>query len=216
MIKQLRDETLATINESPAIIIVKRKAMKDDGDGNIIIDPFGVEVVSRYRVRISHESGSVQNLQENSAGLSTNFSFFVLTDWTCPLLEGDTFYFGGSGYRVGVVNTNRKFGDIYSSTAPLIEFTDTPQVPVAVSGVILVEEIDGTITLSWDAADNADTYRVYSDISETGTFDELEYSGSNRTVNVDDLVSGTTYWFKIYGVNDVGNGLATIISGTAV
>lgn len=213
MINQLREGTIETIKESPSLIIVKRKAMKDDGDGNIIIDPFGAEVSLKYRVRISHESGSVQSLKANSAGMSTNFSLFVLTDWTCPLKEGDEFFHEGSGYRVGVVNINKKFGDIFSSTAPLIEFTTVPQVPEAISGLTLVAEVDGTITLSWDNCTGADSYKVYSDLSETGIFDELEYSGTALTVNIEDLTTNTDYWFKVYGVNNVGNGLATLIEG---
>lgn len=213
MINQLREGTIKAIKESPSVVIVKRNPTKDDGDGNIIIDPFGTPAYSTVRVRISHEKSGTQKLEENNAGLSTNFSLFVLTDWTCPLLEGDSFYKDGNGYRVGPINKNEKFGKIYSSTAPLTEFTDTPQVPTAVSGVTLVEEVDGTITLSWAVADGADSYRVYSDLSETGDYDELEYSGTALTVNIDDLVAETVYWFKIYGVNNVGNGPATYISG---
>jgi hypothetical protein len=121
-LRQLRDGTKAHIAESPSVIIPMRMPLIDDGFGGKVRS--GTPAAQpKARVRLAHESGSVQKDGNTPTGLGTSLSMYVLTDYSCPLLEEDTFVAEGEYWRVGAINIFRRRGGIYKTEAPLIRTT---------------------------------------------------------------------------------------------
>jgi hypothetical protein len=119
-LSQLRDGVRAHIAESPTIVTPMRHALVANGLGGF--DRTGaLAAAPRARVRLQHESGSVQTNRSGPTGLDTNLSLYVLTDHRVPLIAGDTFEALGFTWTVGPVNSFSRHGGIYKTEAPLVK-----------------------------------------------------------------------------------------------
>jgi hypothetical protein len=122
-LRQLRVGVRAHIAESPTVVSVPRYPLIDDGYGNMIPDTASTPKIIKARVRLQHESGSVQSNRVGPSGLDTNLSMYVLTDHRAPLIEGDQFEALGFIWTVGPVNSFSQFGGTYKTEATLTKGT---------------------------------------------------------------------------------------------
>jgi hypothetical protein len=156
-LRQLREGVKVHIAEQPTIIIPMRKPLVSDGFSGVIRSGTA-EAQDACRVRLQHESGSVQKDSIGPTGLDTNLTLYVLTDYTCPLEEEDEFEALGSTWRVGVVNQLRRNGGVYKSEAPLIRGTS---VGVTIPENFSAEAVsDDEIVLTWEALGTVNTYSI--------------------------------------------------------
>jgi len=178
-LRQLREGVAASIAESPFIIEPSR-------DG--VLQP-------RARVRLQHESGSIQKDNVGPAGLDTNLSLYVKTDHLAPLLEGDTFDALGSTWVVGPVNPTYKFGGLVKTEAPLTRAT---VVPVTVPEYLTAEEVGASeIDLAWEDVGDVNTYSVERKTG-TGSFAVIGTAAAGALTYSDTgLAAETTYVYRI-------------------
>lgn len=154
---QLRAGVTAHIAEDPTVITPMRQPLISDGYGGSIRSGAAV-AQARARIRIQHESGSVQGNQVGPSGLDTNLSLYVLTDYRAPLQEGDTFTWAGFTWTVGPMNAFRQRGGVYKTEAPLVKGT---AVPVTIPEDLAAAAVSASaIDLTWSAVGAVDSYSL--------------------------------------------------------
>ena len=119
MISQARAGIIAQINANQSRLRFIRQSMVDDGFGGQI--PMGDPLKYTAKVRISHESKSVPQLEPKPVGLGTNLARYILADYKTLIQEGDRFNYQGTGWEVGVVDTLSYGSDIVGYQAPIKE-----------------------------------------------------------------------------------------------
>lgn len=119
MISQARAGIIAQINANPSRIRFIRQSMVDDGFGGQI--PMGDPLKYTAKVRISHESKSVPQLEPKPVGLGTNLARYILSDYKTLIQEGDRFNYQGTGWEVGVVDPLSYGSEIVGYQAPIKE-----------------------------------------------------------------------------------------------
>jgi hypothetical protein len=156
-LRQLRDAIKAHVAEAPLIITPMRRALADNGFGGQV--PNGNPAAqAKARVRLQHESGSVQRNGVKASGLDTNLSLYVLTDHRAPLEEDDTFEALGWTWTVGPVNPFYREGGIYKTEAPLSKGSAVPiTIPGAFASLALS---DTAIDLTWTDTGAINTYSI--------------------------------------------------------
>lgn len=154
---QLRAGIRAHIAEDPTVITPMRCPLIDNGFGGQV--PSGTpEAQPKARVRLQHESGSVQSNSVKPSGLDTNLSLYVLTDHSAPLEEGDIFEALGNTWTVGPVNSFSRHGGVYKTEAPLYKGT---VVSVTIPGAFAAAAIsDTSIDLTWTDTGAVNTYSL--------------------------------------------------------
>jgi hypothetical protein len=121
VISQARQGIKAQIKANQSDLLMVRMGLVDDGFGGLMPDPMGVPVVYKAKVRISHESKSVSNLEPKPVGLGTNLARFILADYKTLIHEGDRFTYQGTGWEVGVVDPLSYGSEIVGYQAPIKE-----------------------------------------------------------------------------------------------
>ena len=130
LLKQARDGVIANINVSPVVIIIQRMPLINDGFGGEVPDPFGTITESSYKVRISHERKGPASFDLVDAGLSTNLSRFIFTDYRADIREGDIFEAIGKNFKIGSVDPLYKYNGIVGYQAPLTEAAEALDDPI--------------------------------------------------------------------------------------
>lgn len=122
MLTQIRKAHQTQININPEFIIIYRPVMVDDHSGGVCEDPSGAKTPVNIKCRISHEKSGPDMDENKSAGLSTNLSRFIITDYLNIIYKGDQFTDSyGRSWKIGPVDTLDKFGGVTGYQAPLIE-----------------------------------------------------------------------------------------------
>lgn len=121
MTSQARAGIIAQINANPSRLRFIRQSMVDDGFGGQI--PMGDPLKYTAKVRISHESKSVPQLEPKPVGLGTNLARYILADYKTLIQEGDRFNYQGTGWEVGVVDPLSYGSEIVGYQAPIKEAT---------------------------------------------------------------------------------------------
>ena len=116
-------------------------------------------------------------------------------------------------YEVTAVD-NTAIADINGESARSAESSALPQVPASVPTAptgLSATPGDGTVLLTWQGAVGAATYNIYRGTSSGG--EALVYTGATNsppitapTFTDTGLTDGTTYYYKITGVNPLGEG----------
>lgn len=119
MMSQARAGIAAQINANPSRLRFIRLTMVDDGFGGEI--PMGDPMKYTAKVRISHESKSVPQLEQKPVGLGTNLARYILSDYKTLIKEGDRFVYQGTGWEVGVVDPLSYGSEIVGYQAPIKE-----------------------------------------------------------------------------------------------
>ncbi len=140
-------------------------------------------------VRDTSEAGSFS--EKVYDGSANSFSDTGLTE--------NTEYF----YKVCAVNG---FGT--SDFSGIVSGITNPGIPLAPQNLQVNDRSETSISLSWSPTDGADTYQVYRDTSESGSFSTLVYNNTGTScIDSTDLIAGNTYWYKVRASNITGSGL---------
>jgi hypothetical protein len=197
-LRQLRVGIRCHIFEASTVITPMRRALVDDGFGGQI--PSGTASAQpKARVRLQHESGSVQSNTVKPAGLDTNLSLYVLTDHRAPLEEGDTFSALGYTWTVGPVNSFSRHGGVYKTEAPLVKGS---AVPVTIPGAFAALAISNTeIDLTWTDTGAVNTYQIERKTGE-GDFALIASPAAGALVFHDTgLESETEYTYRMHALS---------------
>ncbi|WP_236291997.1 S-layer homology domain-containing protein [Paenibacillus allorhizoplanae] len=65
---------------------------------------------------------------------------------------------------------------------------------------------DAKAILTWRTVTGATYYNVYRGLAENGSFDKIATNVTNATYTNGELTNGLTYYYKVTGVNDLGEG----------
>ncbi len=194
LLQQARKAIAFQIAQSPESITIPRQGMAPDGFGELMPDgdPEDVELV----VRISHERSGVQQTGLVPSGLDTSLSYWILANHLAELREGETVSAPGRGrkFRIGVVDTLKKFEGVTAFQAPLYPAGDVA------SGLVTGVTIDqgaGPFDLAV-----ADIMQLTATIAPSGAIDHVIVWTSDDedvvTVDLDGLVTA------------IGTGSATV------
>ncbi|MET9250322.1 fibronectin type III domain-containing protein [Nonomuraea sp. NPDC003709] len=120
---------------------------------------------------------------------------------TSPLISGTAYDF-----KVTALNTG---GEGQAST--VVSATALMRPPAAPANVTATATTDGTIKLTWNAAERAGAYWVHRrDVTAGQTaFSPMDSPVEATTTTADRLLSGHTYEFKVIAVGDGGEGPAS-------
>jgi hypothetical protein len=80
-----------------------------------------------------------------------------------------------------------------------------PLTPPPVVTGLSISPSNSTLSLSWTALPTASRYSVLRALSSGGPFEEIALADTNTLVD-DSVSNGTTYWYKVAGVNSAGTG----------
>jgi hypothetical protein len=133
MLKQARDSVAAKIKENPTTIMVLRRALVDNGFGEMVENPFGEAEQHVFTVRIAHERKQVPDDGATPAGFSTNLVRFILADHKSQIKQGDRFDALGKSWEIGAVDPLVAFGGIKGYQAPLREASVSAIDPTVVT-----------------------------------------------------------------------------------
>ena len=88
---------------------------------------------------------------------------------------------------------------------------DKPATP---TGLTQTDSDFTSITLSWDACEDADSYTLYQSADGIADF-EIIYDGPNTDATDTDLMYATTYYYKVSAKNEVGESTHSLtVTGT--
>jgi hypothetical protein len=191
---QLRDAITVHIAEQPTIITPLRRPLVADGFGGYKRSGTQ-EAQAKCRVRLQHESGSIQKDSDVSTGLDTNLTMYVLTDYKAPLEEFDEFEALDSIWRVGVVNIFIRHGGRYKTESQLIRCRE---VGVTIPDNFSAESVSSSeILISWDAVGETNTYSIERK-NEEDMFEVVgTASGATRSFSDVGLDPETEYTYRM-------------------
>jgi hypothetical protein len=198
VLRQLRDAQKRHIADDPTNVTPMRCQLVSDGMGGQVRSGTA-EARPAVRVRLAHESGSVQAVSVGPAGLDTNLSLFVETDYRAPLLEGDTFDAFGFTWTVGVVNYFRKGSQVYKTEAPLVKGS---AVAVTIPQEFAAEvKSSSAIDLSWSNVGAVNSYWIDRKAGD-GAYLNIVTPGAGIFLFHDTGLSpSTTYTYRIRAYN---------------
>ncbi|WP_299682846.1 carbohydrate-binding protein [uncultured Dokdonia sp.] len=87
----------------------------------------------------------------------------------------------------------------------------TPQPPEAPTNIIFTTD-DTEVNLSWDDANRATTYAVRRATNINGPFSTIASDLTNTTYTDTNVTNGTTYYYRIRAINEIGTTESTQIS----
>lgn len=102
-------------------------------------------------------------------------------------------------FAVGANNTagNGERSDAVS-VVPAVPVT-IPPIPVGLSA----SAGDSSAFLSWNSSSGAVSYNIYQSLSESGAYSKIQ-SSAETSASINGLTNGTSYLFKVTGVNEAG------------
>ncbi len=97
--------------------------------------------------------------------------------------------------------------DNESDPSPAVSATPTDQTPPPAVVLLSATPGDGEATLTWEALTDLDLadYRVYQSDAEAGPYAAVANNVNDITATITGLTNGTTYWFRVTGVDANNN-----------
>lgn len=114
-------------------------------------------------------------------------------------------------YKLNVVE---EAGGESEQTSPLLITTAAEGLP-APNNVAASPRNCQSILITWDYVDNANSYNVYQSLNEDGTYVLIGNATKNQLI-MNNLTSGTTYYYKVAAVNDTQGELSTSVNATTL
>ena len=115
---QAREGWRKGIDENPVQIVIRRKPQAGDGFDGTVSNPFGTETLSTIKVRISHEAAASDG--PGPGGISERMNRYIMVDHLSTIVRGDVFDIDGKTWKIGVVDTIRRFKGIVGYRAPIL------------------------------------------------------------------------------------------------
>ena len=119
---QARDAWNKTIDENPIVVDINRKAVRQNSVGEDVVNPFSVPVLVKIKMRIAQESKAGD--MPRPVGVSESMRMHAISDIDNVILRDDVIETNGKTYRVKMVETVRRFGDIIGYRASLINIDE--------------------------------------------------------------------------------------------
>jgi hypothetical protein len=157
------------------------------GDRQITLNWSAVAGATSYRVYRTLTSGA-----QTTTYTSTQSPSLLDTGLT----NGTTYF-----YRVSAVNEVGESGKSIEVSATPAAGTP-PAAPVGVSAI----PGDRHVTLNWNAATGATSYRIYRALTSGGQGTTALSTVSGTTYLDKDLTNGTSYYYRVSAVSSVGEG----------
>jgi len=111
------------IELNPVLVTWDRYPKKDNGYGAMVNDTEAQPEKLKAVVRLSHQSGGVQNTTVASTGLTTNLSMYILMLYDVDLQKDDiiTADVGAiKTWKIGVIDELSIEGECYAKQAPVV------------------------------------------------------------------------------------------------
>lgn len=123
LLSQARKMIDLKVNINPITITTTTYPTKTDpfDSTKTIPDYSATPIETNIRCRLSHENKGPFEITGNSVGMSTNLGRFVISNYQNPLTEGSLFTELGIQWRIGAVDTLKKFEGILGYQAPVYE-----------------------------------------------------------------------------------------------
>ncbi len=151
-------------------------------DNEITITWDKVSGAAGYKIFVKNGKNSVFNQKAE-----LNETSYVFTEPN----PGEGYYFAVRPY---FVKDGKRYVGKMSATVYNNEFLLAPTEFTAKL------DTGNVIRLSWKKVYGADEYEVYRSTSKTGTFVKV-FTGTGTTFNTENVVPGTTYYFKVKAIN---------------
>jgi hypothetical protein len=150
--------------------------------------------IEAYSVAFSTDESFTSPVVIDSATTSYN--------WTSAV-NGTTYY-----VRVRAINSTE---GVSSSWTPVISFSAGVSGMTAPTNLRLTPK-NGQVALTWTAPSSPGTsaitgYKVYYATSATGSYTAVTLGSTTTNTTVTSLTNGSTYYFKVAGVNSSGTGI---------
>lgn len=119
ILAQARRGIKILINENLSNIIIYSQASISDGFGGMTINPFGTSTPRNVRCRISSER--VAEFTTSPSGFTNAINSFILVDFKTTITKDDTFEYLDKTWKIGIVETIKRFSGIVAYEAIMLE-----------------------------------------------------------------------------------------------
>lgn len=176
---------------APLPVVAPANLTAAPGDAKVTLNWGGVSGASSYNVYRGTAAGAQASVPVATGVTGTNYL-------DATVVNGTAYFYKVAGVNAGGVGARSN------------EATATPKAPVSPpSAPVNVSAVPGNlqVTLSWTAVNGAVTYNVYRGTTAGGQSGTPVATGLTAPAFVNTgLVNGTTYFYKVAGVNTGGIG----------
>lgn len=174
------DEPPVIVIETSSLVVLPGGRISLNGSKSYVV--WGTPELDFEWVLISKPSGSAANIQGNPHIDSIDIITDELGSYTLQLR----------------VSTHR----VVSVEEITLQAKNLPTTP---QNVVVGNPTGTSLTITWNPVDSTTSYRVYRDVSESGTFSTLVGTVTVNEYVDSDLDPLTTYWYKIFALNELGS-----------
>ncbi len=150
-----------------------------------------VEEASKYMVyRSTSSNGSYDYI-----GYTDDSPYLDLDN----LEAGNTYY-----YKVTAVDVDYNESEMSDYAYITIPDNGSGSIEAPTGLYVTYSSSSGCINLSWNTAQNANSYKIYKSMSSTGAYSYLKEIYSTSTTDCYNLTEGNTYYYKVSAVSSDG------------
>jgi fibronectin type 3 domain-containing protein len=189
----------------------------DSGAPSIVVAPAGVSATDDEYDRVTVTWGPVDDAtgykvyRSNVAdGTYTEIADLTGTTYTDTSMD----YMQTLYYKVKAYNTDGE--SEFSSYDPGYSMRTTPGDPSILTITVNDISIPGTTTITWSAADRADTYILYRSATEDGEYSPVADNITTTTCNDTSAEPAVEFYYKVVAINAGGeSNLSAAVMGVA-
>lgn len=122
---QQRKAVQQIIDENSVTLRIGRKPLVDNGVGQMVDNPYGIDTITEVKGRIAKQQRFPEGYGVNAAGFSIVGSWYLLVNHNAVIYKDDKFYARDRGWKIGPVAEIVRFGGVIAYEAPLIEAEET-------------------------------------------------------------------------------------------
>lgn len=125
-LQQEREGYQASIDENSEELMIERKLMIDNGFGKFVDDPYGIPESIPIIGRVSHISRNTLKPESVPAGLDSNMSRFLQTDYNNKIYDNDIIInYLGLRWKIMIADPVLAFNDVVGYQAIIIKAANT-------------------------------------------------------------------------------------------